>query len=167
MNTTTKKFAAVLTLTVLPVLGAAPALAFDGPAPAVRVMHGMSTVLMQVAGLPAKLDLTDEQKQEIKAILASHKDELAVLAAAEKTTRTALHTAIRQLSVNEKNVRQASAAVAKVDADLAVTRAQIYSEIYAVLTPDQRAELAAAIQEVQSSVASLIETLKQIFSGLF
>ena len=124
----------------------AAALGFDGP-------------LIKLSHLAKALDLTAGQKDEIRAILEKHKAELLTLAESEKTTRTALVDSIRQPATNAPAVRQASAAVARVDADLAVTRATIYSEVYAVLTPAQRDTLVATMDEWRAEISARVEAI--------
>lgn len=98
------------------------------------------------------LDLTDEQRAEIEAILASHEAAFEALGERERAAREALVAAIRQPSPNEAAVREASAAVAAVDADLAVERAHASSEVSAVLTTEQQARLAEARDRLASAV---------------
>ena len=98
------------------------------------------------------LDLAREQRQQIRAILADHRGSLESLVAAERETREALAAAIRQHVVDEASVRAASAAVAAVDADLAVERARIVSEVGAVLTPEQRARAQQRIERLHETL---------------
>ncbi|HEV8268563.1 MAG TPA: hypothetical protein VGR00_10030, partial [Thermoanaerobaculia bacterium] len=74
-------------------------------------------------------------------------------------TRTALVDSIRQPVTDASAVRQASAAVARVDADLAVERATIYAEIHAVLTPAQRETLATTLGEWRAEISSRVEAV--------
>ncbi len=120
----------------------------------------------KVVRLVKSLDLTDQQKDEIKAILKSHEATVAALLTGEKAARANLRAAIQQPTVNQTAVRQASTVVAKLDADLAVERARIYSEIYAVLTPTQRADLSAGIKDIQESVHDAVETIVATIRGL-
>lgn len=120
----------------------------------------------KVVRLVKSLDLTDQQKDEIKAILKSHQTTVAALLTGEKAARENLRSAIQQPTVNQTAVRQASTVVARLDADLAVERARIYSEIYAVLTPTQRADLAAGIKDLQESVHDAVESIVATIRGL-
>ena len=70
----------------------------------------------------------------------------------EIATRTALTDAIRQPQVSEDAVREASAAVAAVDVELAVERAEIFAEIEDTLTPDQRAKLASVQERLRQAL---------------
>src|ERR1017187_625910 len=69
-----------------------------------------------------KLNLTGDQRTQIKAVLVGEKDTLAPLRAGLHDARKNLRTAIRASDANEASVRAASAKVAGAEADLAVER---------------------------------------------
>lgn len=89
-----------------------------------------------------KLNLTDDQKSQIKTVLTGEKDTLQPLIAAVHQSRAELRTAIRASDATEVSVRAASAKVASAEADLAVERMEIYAKIAPVLTDAQRKQLA-------------------------
>jgi periplasmic protein CpxP/Spy len=91
--------------------------------------------------LGPQLNLTDPQKDQIKNLAASHKDEWKALADRARTAHAALNDAATADAVNESLIRQKSADVAAVDADMAVARAHAYTEVLQILTPDQKAQL--------------------------
>jgi periplasmic protein CpxP/Spy len=100
-------------------------------------VHGK--ILQRIA---EKLNLTDDQKSQIKTIFTGEKDNLQPLVAAVHEARVGLRTAIRASDANETSVRAASAKVATAEADLAVVRMKIYAKIAPVLTDAQRKQLA-------------------------
>lgn len=104
-----------------------------------------------------RLNLTPEQRAQIRVVLEAHQAELTSLVEREAASRTVLFQAIHQPDVNEQAVRLASRAVASVDADLAVERAQVYAEIAPILTEEQKAEIAAFTERVRSLVQSDLE----------
>ena len=104
-----------------------------------------------------RLNLTPEQRAQIRVVLEAHQADLTSLVEREAASRTVLFQAIHQPDVNEQAVRLASRAVAAVDADLAVERAQVYSEISPILTEAQKAEIAAFTERVRSLVQSDLE----------
>ncbi|HJZ77400.1 MAG TPA: Spy/CpxP family protein refolding chaperone [Vicinamibacterales bacterium] len=91
--------------------------------------------------LGRELDLTDAQRDQIKAIADSHKDEWKAIFDRERTAREALYAAITADAVNDVLVRQKSAEVAAVEADAAVARAHAFAEVAQILTADQKAHL--------------------------
>ena len=91
--------------------------------------------------LGPQLNLTDAQKDQIKSVAASHKDEWQALATRAGTAQTALRAAVTADTVDDSLIRQKSADVAAVDADMAVARAHAYAEVLQILTADQKAQL--------------------------
>ena len=89
------------------------------------------------------IDLTDAQRDQIKAIVESHKDEWKGLADRARTAHMALNTAVTAETLDEVVIRQKSSEVAAVDADLAVARARAHAEVFKILTAEQKAKLAA------------------------
>jgi protein CpxP len=92
--------------------------------------------------LARDLNLTDAQKAQIKKISESFEesnkalfDQLKALHESETDPFTA--------NFDEATVRATAEARAKVDVELAVSRARMMSQIGAVLTADQKAQLAA------------------------
>ena len=55
-----------------------------------------------------------------------------------QTARTALQNAVTADSFDEGAVRQTSVDMAAVEADAAVLRAKVHSEVWALLTPEQQ-----------------------------
>jgi periplasmic protein CpxP/Spy len=84
------------------------------------------------------LDLTDAQKDQVKSIMQSHADERKALGDRARTAHQALQAAITADSVDEALIRQRSADVAAVDADIAVAEARVHAEIWQILTPEQK-----------------------------
>ena len=87
------------------------------------------------------LNLTDTQRDQIKAIADSHKDEWKSLADRERAARTAVNDLVTADTIDEAAIRQKSAEVAAVDADAAVARAHAHAEVFQLLTADQKAQL--------------------------
>src|SRR5689334_25127085 len=65
--------------------------------------------------LGREINLTDAQKDQIKAIAEAHKDEWKAIFDRERTAREALNTAITADTINDTLVRQKSAEVAAVE----------------------------------------------------
>lgn len=130
----TNKWIALTVATVLSLVGpmttASPAA--DAHAPA----HGR--FLQRIA---QRLNLTEDQKTQIKIILWSEKDTLKPLLGQLRSTRENLRAAIQASDANETTVRAAAARVAAVEADLAVERMKIFAKIAPILTDEQRQQL--------------------------
>jgi Spy/CpxP family protein refolding chaperone len=110
-----------------------------------------------------KLNLTGDQRTQIKAVLVGEKDTLAPLLTTLHDARKNLRTAIRASDANETSVRAASAKVASAEADLAVERMKLYGKIAPILTDAQRQQLADLQQRADDFVDNVIA---RIGSGL-
>jgi Spy/CpxP family protein refolding chaperone len=88
-----------------------------------------------------KLGLTDEQTEKIKSELQAEKGTIAGLLSRLRDARTSLRSAIQAPDANEAAVREASAKVAAVEADIAVERMKLSARIQPILTPEQRAKV--------------------------
>lgn len=92
--------------------------------------------------IAAKLNLTSDQRTQIKAVITAEKDTLAPLLTALHDSRKDLRAAIRASDASEASVRAAAAEVAAAEADLAVERMKLYGKIAPILTDAQRQQLA-------------------------
>jgi len=113
------------------------------------------------ARLAEKLNLTDEQKAQIKAVLRGERDTLKDLLGQLHDAHQGLRAAIHASDATEASVRVASARVAAVEADLAVERMKIYGKIAPILTDEQRRQLAAFEQRVDRFVDGALARLGQ------
>lgn len=124
--------------------GAPPFIGRHGPGP--------GGPLGEFRMMAERLGLTDAQKAQIKSILQSHKDEWKALADRAATAHKALQDAVTADPIDDELIRQRSAAVAAVQADVAVARAHTRAEILQVLTPDQQAQAKALHAKMQDRV---------------
>jgi Spy/CpxP family protein refolding chaperone len=103
-----------------------------------------------------KLNLTADQRTQIKAVLVADKDTLAPLLSSLHEARVGLRTSIRAGDATEASVRAASAKVAAAEADLAVERMKLYAKIAPILTDAQRQQLAELEQRADEFVDNVI-----------
>ena len=94
-------------------------------------------------GLPGvrELDLTDAQREQIRTIQQSHRDEVQAVAERSRTAQRAIDQASHGTSVDEAAIRTQSAALATAIADGAILRAKVNAEIFNVLTAEQQQKL--------------------------
>ena len=104
--------------------------------------------------LKAELALTPEQKEQVKEILKSHKEEITAAAKTSLAKRKALHEAVTAATPDEAAIRAAATELGKAIGDAAVIRSKIHGEIAKVLTAEQleklkkfRAERDAAVDD--------------------
>lgn len=88
------------------------------------------------------LDLSDAQREQIRGILETEKEDAETRHEALRDAHKNLH----QLSLNETYdaaaVKAAAATVGQLMAEMAEERARVGNSIYQVLTPEQRTEIA-------------------------
>lgn len=90
--------------------------------------------------LARELNITDAQKAQIKTIADSHRDEWKALGDRARTAHEALQQAVTADTVDEGLIRQRSAEVGAVEADMAVARARTHAEVFQLLTPEQKTQ---------------------------
>jgi Spy/CpxP family protein refolding chaperone len=83
------------------------------------------------------LDLSDQQREQIRAIHESHREETMPMMDALGEARRELENVIHAEPFDEGAIRAAAGQVASIESDLAVRRALIAGETRQVLTPDQ------------------------------
>lgn len=91
--------------------------------------------------MPRVPDLTDAQRDQMRAIADRHQADIRPLMETLRDAQIALEDAIVANPTDEATIRLKSADVAFAEADFAVARAQVYAEVAALLTPDQRQKL--------------------------
>ena len=104
--------------------------------------------------LGRQLGLSDAQKDQVKAIAASHKDEWKAIADRSRTAHQALNAAVTADTFDETAVRSRSADASVVEADMAVARARTYDQVVQILTPDQKTKLKAIQANMQNRMKS-------------
>jgi protein CpxP len=84
------------------------------------------------------LGITDAQRDQIKTIAESHRDEWKALGGRARAAHEALNLAVTAEAVDETLIRQRSAEAAAVEADMAVARAHAHAEVFQILTAEQK-----------------------------
>ncbi len=111
--------------------------------------------------IAAKLNLSDTQKDQIKTVVQSHRDEWKALADRAASARKALNAAVTADTIDETAIRQASSALAGVQGDIAVARARARAEIFQVLTPEQQAQA----KQMEARVRARADQFRQRFQN--
>ena len=89
-------------------------------------------------GLPIReLNLTDAQREQVRTIMESHRDQQKAIGDRMQAARKALHDAIAAENLDESAIRAAAADLGTIEADAAVLQAKIRGEVFALLTPEQ------------------------------
>jgi Spy/CpxP family protein refolding chaperone len=106
-----------------------------------------------------RLNLTDDQKAQIKAVFRAEKSTVINLRTQLLAVRENLRATIQAPDTNETAVRAASAQVAVVEANLAVERMKIFAKIAPILTDEQRQQLSDLEQRVDAFRESAINRM--------
>ena len=94
-----------------------------------------------------KLNLTDAQKEQMKQIAARYRESTKALREQGRGQRSGGFDAFKGGTFDEAAVRAAAQARANARVEMEVAHARMMAEMYNVLTPEQKAQLAAARQE--------------------
>ena len=113
-------------------------------------------------GLPLReLELTDAQREQVKGIFDSHKDEFQAIGERMKTARQAQVAAIEAQPLDEAAIRAKTAELATVEADAAVLRAKVQAAVFQVLTPEQQEKAKTLKAEQQKRRAEMRERFQE------
>ena len=93
-------------------------------------------------------DLTDAQREQVRAIHERHADRIRPLAERAHTAREALNNAV--LSGNEGNLQALSIEVGNAETELTFAQAQVQAEILKVLTPEQKQKIAERRKQMEA-----------------
>lgn len=100
-----------------------------------------------------RLQLTDAQREQVKAVMDSHREDMRAIADRGLPARKALHSAITAGSFDESAIRAAAATVAMVESDMAVLQGRIHGEVWQILTPEQQKQANAWQAEMERRMA--------------
>src|SRR5262245_21655825 len=107
-----------------------------GPGPG-----GPGGPLAMLRMLGPQLNLTDAQRDQIKNLAETHREEWKALADRELTAHEALQAAIMSDTIDEGLIRSRSAELAAVQSDVAIAAAHVRAEVWPLLTADQQARI--------------------------
>ena len=113
-----------------------------------------------IQGLRA-LDLSETQREQVKAAMESHKAEFEAQREKLGTTRKALHDSMTAETFDEAAIRQMSAEVAVVEADGAVLQAKVHGEVWALLTPEQQQKARQLRTQMEQRIGQMRERFEQ------
>lgn len=129
------RFASIVAGTVVAALVASGAAFAQGPRGGGRG-PGPGAPAMELRGL----NLTDAQEQQVRQIRQQDREAMQALQAKVRAAAAAQRAAIQQVPVNEGLIREATAALAELQAEVAIRQAHVYNQVWAVLTPAQQAQ---------------------------
>ena len=103
-----------------------------------------------------RLDLTTDQRDRVRQILDSIRDEQKAIGDRAMKPHEALQEVVTG-TFDESAIRARAADVAAVDADVAVAQARVYNEVLQILTADQQQKL----KKLQADMKERREKMQQ------
>ena len=100
-------------------------------------------------------DLTDAQREQVRAIHERHADRIRPLAERARTAREALQNAI--LSGHSGNLQALSIEVGNAETELTYAQAQVQSEVFNVLTSEQKQKIAEGRKRMQERRSEMLK----------
>lgn len=93
-------------------------------------------------------DLTDAQREQVKAIRERHAEEIRPVAERSRAAREALNAAV--FAGNTGNLQALSIEVGNAETELAFATARVEAEVMAVLTAEQKQKIADRRKEMEN-----------------
>lgn len=119
-----------------------------------------SALVNGLKNIAVSLKLTAEQKSQIKTIFQANGVALKEAWGNVKDLRKANIATIRQEVVDEAAIRTTEAALSDPYLELSLLRANVYSQVVAVLTAEQKQKLAVEKEKLEASIDALIAKLQ-------
>ena len=104
-----------------------------------------------------KLDLTDAQQAQVKAIMAKEKPALQPLMLQVAQGHSQLRDLVMNGNFDEAKARELAAQQTQTMTELAVQHARIASEMVQILTPDQKTKLTALINQHEQRMMNRLQ----------
>jgi Spy/CpxP family protein refolding chaperone len=93
------------------------------------------------AGFPlAQLELSDAQREQVKAVMERHREDMQTLGTRLREAHDAQRAAVEAVPVNEGLIRTTSQSIAAAQTDMALLQARIHNDVWNVLTAEQQAK---------------------------
>jgi Spy/CpxP family protein refolding chaperone len=112
----------------------------DAPPPPPVHHHGVHGHMMRAGFFPRALNITDDQKTQMKAIMEKERPTMKPLFQQEHQIDQQLHQ-FSEGAYDETKVRALAAQKSQLEVELTVAHTRIHNEMYQLLTTDQRTQL--------------------------
>lgn len=108
-----------------------------------------------------KLDLSDKQKEQLKAIKSANKGEFKAKRKEMHQLKTQIHQLTEAEQIDEGAIKALSLQIAELKAEQVIKSAQMKQEMMKVLTDEQKAKLAEMKEERKARKQARFERLKE------
>jgi protein CpxP len=103
------------------------------------------------------LELTDDQKAQIKTALNEHREEFRAIARDMIAARSALNDAVTADTFDDAAIKAASAKVAAVEVRAALLRASVHRDVFGLLSPDQQQKAKTMRNNAKARIRTAID----------
>jgi protein CpxP len=104
-------------------------------------MRGPGGPMMGIGPAFRQLDLTDDQKAQLKTIAQSHREEFKAAGDKARAAHDGMAALVQADAIDEAAIRAKSADIAAADADMMILTAKVRKEAMQILTADQLTKL--------------------------
>ncbi len=111
-----------------------------------------------------RLDLSESQRDQVKAVLREHKDTIVSQIQAVRRARQDLRQAVSASPFDENAIRGKASGLAQVEGDCAVLHAQIRAEILPILNDEQKQKLETFHDRMHGTGDRLAASLNEFLS---
>jgi len=112
-------------------------------------MHGYGMYGSMMGFHARALNLTDDQRTQMKSVMTKERPTLKPLYTQLATTRQQLRQLEMSGTFDEGKVRELATQQAQTMTELTVQQARIHSELYQILTPEQKTKMTELMQQRQ------------------
>jgi Spy/CpxP family protein refolding chaperone len=108
-----------------------------------------------------QLDLTDQQRQQVRGIFEQHKADFQQVRQRIHTAVEAQRAAAEAAPPDDATIRAKATEVGTAEGDMAVLASHVRAEVFQVLTPEQQAKAATLKQQRQQKREARREKMQQ------
>jgi len=111
----------------------------------------------RVLTLRSDLNVTDEQRKQIRDVFVSHRAEIAATVKSVRNKRVALRDLVRSGKAEKSQIRSAADELAQAVSDAAVKAAELQGKIAPLLSQDQRATIDKFLTENDAAINAFLD----------
>ena len=141
--------------------GAGPARFLQGPLANTPLGRTLAGCFGRVLTLRSELNVTQEQRQQIREVVMSHRSEIASTAKSVRDQRVALRDLVRSGNTDESQIRAAADALGQAVSDAAVKAVSLRGEIAPLLDKGQRATIDKFLMENDAAINAFLDRVIQ------
>ncbi|MFN8062118.1 MAG: Spy/CpxP family protein refolding chaperone [Vicinamibacterales bacterium] len=111
------------------------------------------------------LDLSDEQRTQVRAIFDRHKDEFKTVGDRMRQALKAQHDAVVADQPDETEIRARGAELGAAGTEVALLASRVHGEVFQILTPEQQAKAKKLREEMQQRMEERASRIRERVGG--